>query len=355
MKLARFVGSAFGIALLTFAMGSRAQAQVNDQAGFFSADAIKKAEQTIAGIQRRGGRKVVVETFQTLPPELKSSYSNARKNQFYQSWIEERGKATGSDIHILAVREPAHLEVGANTATRQRAFTPSDHQATSRAMLERFRAKRFDDGLLEGLAMIAATLEERGANSPNADRGANAGNTGANPNTPVSPSAPAPRETPRAIPTGGICGGGGIGGWLCLIIGALAIVTIVRRIAGARRSVGYGGRPNYDPRTGQPYYPPGGGGGGGGFGSGMLGGLLGGILGGAAYDHFLGGHGNQASAATPPPDPTPFGGGGGGGGDVSSGGDFGSSDFSSGGDFGGGGGGGDFGGGGGDVSSGGDF
>lgn len=341
-----------GIVLL---VAPPARAQVNDQAGFFSADAVRRADEIIADAQRRSGRKIVVETFPTFPADRRASYSKERERQFYQAWIEERGKATDSDVHVLIVRDPSHLEVGSSSDSRRGDFTAADHQATSRAMLERFRARQFDQGLLEAVQTIAAKVARSDAARSPVEQSRTGGAAPAPaPDVPPHvppPSGDAPRTGSGGIPGGGVCGmGGGIGGLLCMVIAALAVITIVRGFARRRAAAaagGYGQRGMYDPRTGQPYDPRYGGpaptGGGGGLGGGLMGGILGGVLGGAAYDH-LRGRGNEAQAgpldpgaAAPPPAPMD---------DVSSGGDFGAgSDFSSGGDFGGGG----------DVSSGGDF
>jgi hypothetical protein len=332
----RYAAALAGLVLTLLFTCSPARAQVNDQAGFFSADAVRQANAIISDVQRQTRRKIVVETFPTIPADLKGSYSKDREASFYESWIQDRGKATGADIDFLIVKDPAHLEVGASSDTRRRDFTPADHHAVSTAMLAGFRAREYDRALLDALKDTAERVRRN--------------QSGATPAAAATPGRSS-GGTPQRAPSGGVCGmGGGLGGLLCLVVAGLILFSIVRRIF-ARRNLppggGYGAPGYGQPGYGQPGYgQPGYGGGGGGFGRGILGGLLGGMLGGAAYDHFRGG--NQAGATPPPPDT------GAGGAfpsnDVSSGGDFGSSDFSSGGDVGGGG---DSGGG--DVSSGGDF
>jgi hypothetical protein len=203
-------------------------------------------------------------------------------------------------------------------------------------MLERFKAKDFDGGLIAALEKIDQTM---GANAKGASRSDAAAGT----NAPVAGT-----DVKRTQPRGGACGG--IGTLVIVVIVGFVLFRLVRGMLSRRQTGGgMGGiptRPGYDPRTGQPidprYGPVGNPQQGGGFGRGMLGGLLGGVAGGYLYDKMRGPGGNEAHAAPPDSSMTPLDDPG----TTSGFADFGS-DAGGGGDFGGGGGG--------DSGGGGDF
>ena len=338
-----------GLALTLFLASSPARAQVNDTAGILSPQGKSDVESRIDRVRQRTGKTVVVETYPQIPADQRAAFdAGANKAKFYDDWIQQRGLATKADVLLLINMSPGHAEIGESTAVRGAGlFTVADRRrALDDVLVPALKAKKYDQGVAQTVDVIGSSLEN------NARKGsAAAPRASGNAPTPP-PTGGSGTGSPRAVPTGGVCGmGGGLGGILCLVVGALILFSIVRRIF-ARRTMppgGYGapgyGQPGYgQPGYGQPGY---GGGGGGGFGRGILGGLLGGMLGGAAYDHFRGG--SQAGANpmdpnagnAPPPD---------------SGFSAGPNDFqsSSGADFDAGGGGADFGGGGGADFGGGD-
>lgn len=310
------VALAFGcIAFLAaLAWAPPARAQVSDQGGFFSERAIVQAHQIINDIRQRTGMKVVVETYQAIPADRRANYTDARKAEFFEDWLVDRAKVTGADVMLLANRQPAYVKVGASQVAQRQAFPRSEYERTAGMLLEAFRAKDFDKGLIDALNHIDArvtqnlgTLAARSGSAAAAPpvaapRSSSGGGGGVTTNAP-----PSGRTTTT---TRGLCGGLGTGG-ICLIIGVVVVFLFARRMMSRRTTMGGGyGGPGY----GQQGYPPNapgpgyGGGygqptGGGGFGRGVLGGLLGGVLGGAAYDHLRGGHGGSAQAAPPPVDP----------------------------------------------------
>ena len=331
---------------------------VRDNAHFFSADAIKQAEQSIQQIQQRHNKDLLIETFPAVPDELRDRLAQQGKDAFFSSWTKQRAAQQGvNGVYVLIVKSPGHLEVWDGNKTQQHLFPESAADQLRGQLLAAFRNKQYDQGLIQAARFVQDTMDANGqpagngaAASPPSGRGA-----------PGYPSFPTRVNRPSW----------GIGSIACVVIGVVLVILLVRGIFG-RSGSSYGG--GYYPPGGYPQggyppagYPPAGGyygGGGGGFGRGFLGGLLGGALGGYAADRIM--HPNQGQTGGGYVPPATGGGDFGGGvdtGGTTSGGDFGASDASSGGDFGssgggdfGGGGGSDFGGGG-DAgsSSGGDF
>jgi hypothetical protein len=325
---------------------SAASYGVRDNAHFFSADAIRQAEQGIQQINERHQHDLLIETIPSLSDEQRQS-ATADPRQFWEQFTDQHAlKAGVRGVYVLICKDPPHIQAAVGSSTRQRLFTSADRDELVRPMATDFRQKNYDQGLLNAVRFVEQRMDQ---NAPATGGGASAAQRS-------SPGFPVQQPVPRP--------GWGIGGIACVIIGAVLLILLFRGIFG-RSGSSYGG--GYYPPGGYPQggaYPPGGypaaggyggygGGGGGGFGRGFLGGLLGGALGGYAADRWIN-HG-QGGGAVPPAA----------GGDLSSGADtsfsssgadFGSSDASSGADFGGGGGGADFGGGGGgsDFGGGGD-
>jgi hypothetical protein len=361
----------------TFSAPARAAGAygVQDDAHFFSPDAVSKAGDLINEIRVGDNRDVLVITYPAIPENLQDSYKSKGKDAFFKDWADQIGtQHRVAGIVILLTKEPAHLEIVVGTQTAHSSFTPADRKELTTKMLEPLKEKENDKALLDGLQFIKERMKRAGSASAAAPNNSNPGNF-------------SPYATP---PVGNSPKGFSVGALVCLGVGILIVIAIIIGAVSRGRgySGGYGGPGGYPPgySGGSPQggYPQGGGygGGGGGFGRGLLGGLLGGALGAWGYERF-----NQPSNNpnyTPPPGgnygsspdqsnansgdtfgsssdagggdfgsaPDSSSGGGGGGGD------FGSSSDSGGGggDFGGGGGG-DFGGGGdsGGSSSGGDF
>ena len=376
--------SVLGIALaLALVAVPTASARIVDEGGYFSRDAIARAESVIRQAQLRHDRNIVVETFQSPPSDLLQRFDPGDRQRFFKSWVDERAKATTADVFVLICRDPGRLQVGIGRQAGRLAFSTEDDERLNQIMAGAIKAGDADRALLEGVQFIAQRFDanagpERAAPGtpgalPPPPQGERQGTPSPAPRSSKEPGPATPgRDAKSESPVGGVCGMGGIGGLLCMVVAGLVVFTIVRgfmRSRQARGGAAYGAPPPYgqpgpgQPGYGQPGYDPRypqqqqGGGFGRGMGGGLLGGILGGVLGGAAYDHLRGG-GNAAHGATTDPGATAgaspdadnyssgadLGGGGGGGPDAYSSG----TDLDSGG-------GGDFGGGGGDFSSGSDL
>jgi uncharacterized membrane protein YgcG len=306
--------------------------QVKDDASFFSPAAVKKADEVIREIKQRFNKDLVVETFKTVPAnkvdQVKEMDQQAR-NRFFADWVAARARELDIDgVYVLICKQPSHIQVGVGPETRKRDFTLANRDELARSLLSKFKAKEFDDGLLQGVQYVRDTIA---ANRKVEGR----------------------RQQAHAPPPAGGHEGGRGGGfnWAGLICPGLVILAVIWLVFGLIRAFsGMGARGGYG---GGGYGPGGGygGGGGGGFMSGLMGGLFGAMAGNWLYNSFLGGHSQGGGWG----DSSAY------GADQGAGPTYGSDegrDFSStGGDFGdggdAGGGGGDFGGGGGDFGGGG--
>jgi uncharacterized membrane protein YgcG len=135
-------------------------ADVRDEGGFFSADAMRKASEGIAELRRRYGKDLVVETFKEVPDDRKKDYKSADRNRFFEAWAKDRAKALGVDgIYVLVCRDPAHLQVIVGEETRKKAFTAQDRERLVELLLKSFRERKYDEGLLEAVKRVEARLQ----------------------------------------------------------------------------------------------------------------------------------------------------------------------------------------------------
>ena len=268
-------------------------AQIDDQAGFFSAPVKQQAEERLAKLKGQG-LDVRLESFASLPADKAARVKDldrAARERFFADWARERARALrAGGAYILMCREPAHLRVGAAGSLQRRGFSQSDQQQISGVMLAAFREKQYDRGLTEAVAQfekLAPRLLSSAAEAP-----------------------PARQAAPR--PGGGF----GIPSWL-IWVGLAVIVMMVISSLGR----GMSGAPGM---------------GGGGFMGSLLTGMFGAMAGHWIYDSFFS---SNAHAGDSPHDSGDSAGHAAGGDDwndfSSSGGDFGGDggDFGGGGDF----------------------
>ena len=137
--------------------------KVKDYASFFSPAVVEKADDEIRKISRNLKRPIAVDTFKQPPAALAKQVASAsadEKKRIYGNWQNERMRASRFEgIYLLVTREPSRLEVGVSSELEKRAFKPADRVKLQSLLLEKFRAKQFDEGLTEGLNLIRDTVQ----------------------------------------------------------------------------------------------------------------------------------------------------------------------------------------------------
>src|SRR5208283_4112714 len=97
--------------------------EVHDNAGFFSADALHKADAIIKEIKQDYKEDLLIETYKTIPPEKQEAFKSEGKEKFFQQWALERARAAGiTGVYILICKDPGHLQIEVGNNTRKRAF-----------------------------------------------------------------------------------------------------------------------------------------------------------------------------------------------------------------------------------------
>ena len=236
---------------------------IRDNGAFFSESAKSEASRQIGEISSRFKKDLVIETFQTIPADLKQGVNlqdRAAVSRMFEQWtLSQARQQRVNGIYILLSKEPAHLQVVVGNETQKNLFTLRDRDALVASMLARLRGKQNDEALHDGVNFIAATMKSRVvARSPGT----------------VQAASKAPAEAPDQW------------GW---VVPALIGFVVAWIVVGLIRSM---------MRGGGSAAAPGASAGSGGFLSSLLGGMLGAAAGMWLYDQFSGNHDSDHNRGT---------------------------------------------------------
>jgi Trypsin-like peptidase domain/TPM domain len=143
-----------------------ALARVQDDAHFFSEEAVKKAAEEIRDLAKKYDRDLVIETIPTLTEEdLKrvGELKGEEREKFFQALAEARMKKAGilDGMYLVMWKTPGHLRI----VVPERARKVFDVKSTEKflaQLLTLFRAKKFDDGLDAAVKFAREKLSEAG-------------------------------------------------------------------------------------------------------------------------------------------------------------------------------------------------
>jgi hypothetical protein len=170
------------LAIAVLAVSAKDPGEVKDDAKFFKADTVKKVNEAIRDLDKKGIRLAVEtlpvpkdaaeklrafsawldllkETGVQSPPKettdkLKGLDKKAREEYFHR-WAAKRAKELGpATILILVTNEPKHLEVGITPEIEKKGFTNKDKAALASAMIERLNKGQIDDALLDAVMTV---------------------------------------------------------------------------------------------------------------------------------------------------------------------------------------------------------
>ena len=137
--------------------GSRAEGE--RWAEFFSKSAVEQATRTIQNIHRRFRVEVVIDTFPSIPENMKAQFKPEEKNQFFRRWADTRAADEGvKGIYVLICKNPGHLQIEPDQSVRRRAFTSAERDALVKSALKLMGQKQFDAALLEIVNTIESTV-----------------------------------------------------------------------------------------------------------------------------------------------------------------------------------------------------
>jgi hypothetical protein len=156
------LGRCAAVAVAWLALSGRAAAvtpEIRDEGKFFSADAIKKANEIIREIYGKYDRDLLIETFATVPggedERDKVKRMDAKeKSEYFRKWAIKRAEtAVVNGVYILVCKDPTNFQIQITKKGRT-AFDRQSFMKLRETILDEFRDKRFDEGLLAGVKFV---------------------------------------------------------------------------------------------------------------------------------------------------------------------------------------------------------
>lgn len=246
--------------------------EVKDSASLFMPETVRQANALITEIKQQHKKDLLIETFAQVPEgtEGKAVSTDGKISPpFFRDWAAQRAREAGvNGIYVLVCQEPSFLQIAVGNDTRTKAFPDADRQRLSKLLLDRFKQKEFDGGLLEAVRLVQSTLQTnlagvKAAHTTPADSSSAADTSKAGTQDQASGSQP------------GSSWWSGLGGWLIvgLVVGlgVWLVIALIRAFTGGAGGLG-----------------------GGGFLTSLLGGLVGAAAGMWLYNSFFGGSEAQA-------------------------------------------------------------
>ncbi|HSU65647.1 MAG TPA: TPM domain-containing protein [Tepidisphaeraceae bacterium] len=178
--------------------------QTWEQAHFAKPQTIEQIDKILDDIHARFGKDLMIETFASIPDDLKPAMQKDGKETFYEKWTRSEAFQLGvNGVMILITGDPPHLQVEVGTSTREKAFTIADRDELVGKLADSFRQKDYDTGLLQAAQFVhdrmAKNLGAGGAVQP-VTRPAGAQPT-SEPTAPASTSSGGPTTRPASTPS----------------------------------------------------------------------------------------------------------------------------------------------------------
>lgn len=264
---------------------SAGRMRVEDKAGAFTPDGIKKAEEAFQATTFQSPTHLTVVTVGEIPASRKADYDAVAKNpdqrgRFFESWARELAQTKGEKgVFVLMFVDDKRYIVRAVTdqaSDLHRSFTDANartlvdklSEGAKRALgkpADQAKAER-DAALLDATSYVVAQLKDTSV-----------------------PVAGGTARTASSDSDGKEGGGTNIMGYVCIglaaLLGVWLVVALIRAFTGGGGGGGPGGGGGY-------------GGGGGGFFPSLMGGLFGAAAGMYLYNSFMGGDNASASDST---------------------------------------------------------
>jgi len=114
---------------------------VDDGAGLFTTDGMKKAKAMFLDIKDRYSREMLIVTYKELTAAQKKDFEKLEKPEAKQQFWSEWGKTEMAalkphGVAVLICRSPGHIQVYADNSIRTQGFTVHDEQLVMKGLLE---------------------------------------------------------------------------------------------------------------------------------------------------------------------------------------------------------------------------
>jgi hypothetical protein len=154
----RWASLATASSLLLVAQALAVAPEIRDEGKLFSAEAIKKADEHIAEINRKYDRDLLIETFASAPAadvEKVKAMEPKERDEYFTTWAKDRAqKRVVRGVYVMICKEPHILRVGV--------VEPQPHKfpAGTQAAIDEALKKELKDGHFDGVLEKALKIVE---------------------------------------------------------------------------------------------------------------------------------------------------------------------------------------------------
>ncbi len=135
---------------------------VKDMGNLFSPAAVQKANLDLQKLAKEADVTVTMETLVRVPAgqwKRVESMNPEMRNKFFADWLKERAGAAKADgVYLLICRQPEHIEIG--VGNNAKGFTQAKRDELAKLLMERFKAKQFDQGLFQAVDFVGTTVSK---------------------------------------------------------------------------------------------------------------------------------------------------------------------------------------------------
>jgi hypothetical protein len=158
------------VVVLSLAATSRILAvapEIKDEAKFFSAEAVKKANKAIRDIARKYDRDLLIETVASPPGEEAQrvkALPHDEQSKYMRNWATDRAEAAVvNGVYVFVCKEPARIEI-VITSKAKASFDKQVFEKLRDGLLKGFREKKFDEALEKTVSTVRDAFEQSKAN-----------------------------------------------------------------------------------------------------------------------------------------------------------------------------------------------
>jgi uncharacterized membrane protein YgcG len=130
--------------------------ETQDHAKFFSAEAIKKANEQIRELYQKHGRDFLIETYETVPAdqvEKVKAMSREERLKFFETWAKARIQQRAvTGVYVIICKDPTMLHV--EVAGKGRTLDPAERNKLRNQLIDDFRAKHYDEALANAIKFV---------------------------------------------------------------------------------------------------------------------------------------------------------------------------------------------------------
>src|SRR5262245_25718338 len=156
----RLALSLFPLAWLTAAAWPAAVTpEIKDDGKFFSAEAVKKANEQIRELYRKAARDLLIETYAAVPADDVEKVKNLQRDErdkYFEKWAKQRVEArVVRGVYVLICKQPQYLYI---EYTRDSGFDNATRDRLREIFFSEFRGERYDAGLAAAVRFVQERL-----------------------------------------------------------------------------------------------------------------------------------------------------------------------------------------------------